>query len=57
MNQRNIMMLPVATGQGRMDKLEGDEIHQVLSIYEDKYFNILTLKNPYYILIIKENTR
>lgn len=42
MNQRNVVMLPVATGQGRMDKLEGDEIHQVLSIYEDRYFNILT---------------
>lgn len=37
MNQRNIVMFPVATGQGRMDKLEGDEIRQVLSMYEGKY--------------------
>lgn len=35
MNQRYIVMFPVATGQGRMDKLEGDKIHQILLMYED----------------------
>lgn len=46
MNQRYIVMFPVATGQERMDKLEGDEIHQILLMYEDKYIP------EYYILLL-----